>query len=110
MDPPQPTAPDRDNAGAPPGRIDAPPRRRGGTGRKAAVQDNVAGIATARTKRPGGAAEAIHAPGALGGGTPLRIPFGNKEAALRLGAHYSADGWYAPPGADLSRFRERGWL
>jgi DNA topoisomerase III len=103
-------APDGDNAGAPPGRIDAPPRRRGGTGRKAAVRDKKAGTATARVKRPIEAAEAIHAPGALGGGTPLRIPFGNKEAALRLGARYSAGGWYAPPGADLSRFRERGWL
>jgi DNA topoisomerase-3 len=103
-------APDRDNAGAPPGRIDAPPRRRGGTGRKAAVRDKKAGTATARAKRPVDAAEAIHAPGSLGGGTPLRIPFGNKEAALRLGARYSAGGWYAPPGADLRRFRERGWL
>jgi DNA topoisomerase-3 len=103
-------APDRDDAGAPPGRIDAPPRRRGGTGRKAAVRDKKAGTATARAKRPVDAAEAIHAPGSLGGGTPLRIPFGNKEAALRLGARYSAGGWYAPPGADLRRFRERGWL
>ncbi len=103
-------APDRDNAGAPPGRIDARPKRCGGTGRKAAVRDKKAGTATARAKRPIGAAEVIPAPGAAAGGTPLRIPFGNKEAALRLGARYSAGGWYAPPGADLNRFRERGWL
>ena len=44
------------------------------------------------------------------GETALRIPFGNKEAALRLGARYRAGGWYAPPGVGLDAFRERGWL
>ena len=43
-------------------------------------------------------------------GTPLRIPYGNKEAALKLGARYRAGGWYAPSGVDLSAFGERGWL
>ena len=43
-------------------------------------------------------------------GTPLRIPYGNKELALRLGARYGPEGWYAPPGVDLTAFRERGWL
>ena len=43
-------------------------------------------------------------------GTALKIPFGNKEAALRLGARYGAVGWVAPPGTDLGPFRERGWL
>ena len=42
--------------------------------------------------------------------TPLRIPFGNKDAALQLGARYGAGGWYAPPGIDLAVFRSRGWL
>ena len=42
--------------------------------------------------------------------TPLRIPYGNKEAAFGLGARYGAGGWYAPPGVDLAPFRERGWL
>ena len=42
--------------------------------------------------------------------TPLRIPYGNKEVALKLGARYGSDGWYAPPGVDLSVFGERGWL
>jgi DNA topoisomerase III len=42
--------------------------------------------------------------------TPLRIPYGNKEVALKLGARYGSGGWYAPPGADLSAFGERGWL
>jgi DNA topoisomerase-3 len=43
-------------------------------------------------------------------GTPLRIPYGNKEVAMKLGARYGSMGWYAPPGADLSAFGERGWL
>ena len=43
-------------------------------------------------------------------GTPLRIPYGNKEVALKLGARYGSVGWYAPPGVDLSAFGERGWL
>jgi len=42
--------------------------------------------------------------------TPLRIPFGNKEAAQQLGARYRAGGWYAPSGTALDPFRERGWL
>lgn len=41
--------------------------------------------------------------------TPLRIPYGNKEVALKLGARYGSAGWYAPPGVDLSAFDERGW-
>ncbi len=41
--------------------------------------------------------------------TPLRIPFGNKEAAQQLGARYRAGGWYAPPGVELDPFRQRGW-
>jgi DNA topoisomerase-3 len=40
---------------------------------------------------------------------PLRIPYGNKEIAMKLGARYGSSGWYAPPGIDLSAFRERGW-
>jgi DNA topoisomerase-3 len=43
-------------------------------------------------------------------GTPLRIPYGNKNLALKLGARYGSTGWYAPPGVDLSAFGERGWL
>jgi DNA topoisomerase III len=45
-----------------------------------------------------------------GTGTPLRIPYGNKEVALKFGARYGSEGWYAPPGVDLSAFGERGWL
>jgi DNA topoisomerase-3 len=43
-------------------------------------------------------------------GTTLRIPYGNKEVALKLGARYRSGSWYAPPGVDLSAFEERGWL
>jgi DNA topoisomerase-3 len=42
--------------------------------------------------------------------TPLRIPYGNKDVALKLGARYSAAGWYAPPGVDLAPFKDQGWL
>jgi len=42
--------------------------------------------------------------------TALRIPYGNREVALKLGARYRSGRWYAPPGADLSAFEERGWL
>ena len=42
--------------------------------------------------------------------TPLRIPYGNKAAALKLGARYRSGGWYAPPGVYLAAFGERGWL
>jgi DNA topoisomerase-3 len=42
--------------------------------------------------------------------TPLRIPYGNKDIAVRLGARYRPGGWYAPPGIDLAAFGERGWL
>ena len=43
-------------------------------------------------------------------GTPLRIPYGNKDVAMKLGARYGSAGWYAPPGVDLSAFGELGWL
>lgn len=43
-------------------------------------------------------------------GTPLRIPYGNKNVAQQLGARYAAGGWYAPPGVDLSAFKSKGWL
>ena len=43
-------------------------------------------------------------------GTPLRIPYGNRDVAIKLGARYGSAGWYAPPGVDLAAFGERGWL
>ena len=65
-------------------------------------------------KRKSGSAEESAQPGSARTdsrtGTPLRIPYGNKEAAFELGARYAAEGWHAPPGVDLAAFRERGWL
>jgi DNA topoisomerase III len=40
----------------------------------------------------------------------LKIPYGNKDIAHKLGARYAAGGWYAPPGVDLAPFKDRGWL
>ena len=78
--------------------------------RKAAFSSRKAGTGKPRAKRPDTDAKGIRSAGAPGGDTLLRIPFGNKEAALQLGARYRAGGWYAPAGVDLTRFRERGWL
>jgi DNA topoisomerase-3 len=41
-------------------------------------------------------------------GTPLRIPYGNKEVALKLGARYHLGGWYAPPGGRSCCIRQAG--
>jgi hypothetical protein len=64
----------------------------------------------ARQGSPKGAKEGILPSNMSAADTPLRIPFGNKELALQLGARYRAGGWYAPPGTDLTNFRRRGWL
>ena len=79
--------------------------RPGAEGRKAAGTRRAAGPERVQTGPSAGATRADTATP-----TPLRIPYGNKEAAFRMGARYGADGWYAPPGVDLERFRERGWL
>jgi DNA topoisomerase III len=68
------------------------------------------GSGKARASRPDQAEADTLPPDAAGTDTPLRIPFGNKEAALQLGARYRCGGWYAPSGTDLARFRQRGWL
>ena len=52
----------------------------------------------------------IPAPQDFGTNTPLRIPYGNKELAQKLGARYGAGGWYARPGVDLAAFIAQGWL
>lgn len=83
--------------GFPHGEGDASPRRRTKTGRP-------------RGARAGKAVAAAPPAAAVTDETPLRIPFGNKDVALRLGARYRAGGWYAPPGTDLGAFRQRGWL
>ncbi|WP_245214717.1 type IA DNA topoisomerase [Pararoseomonas indoligenes] len=95
----------------------APAKRRAATERKkaAAPGQDAARPKRATRRSPGKSRQPDAAPPApstdeSGEETPLRIPFGNKEAALRLGARYRTGGWYAPSGTDLSGFRERGWL
>ncbi len=89
------------NPGTPP----APTGTRRGRGRKPVAAERT-GKAAAKRPRSKKAA-AVPSPAAE---TPLRIPFGNKEAAQQLGARYRTGGWYAPPGVALDPFRERGWL
>ncbi len=87
-------------------------------GRKTALKPtgSVAPQLTARTKRSrkrkADTAAAPPAPAQPNSvtGTPLRIPYGNKDVAMKLGARYGTAGWYAPPEVDLSAFGERGWL
>jgi DNA topoisomerase III len=73
-------------------------------------------LSTKRTRKPkAAAAQPIATPSTPGqkaaaGNTPLRIPYGNKDAAQKLGARYAAGSWYAPPGVDLAAFSARGWL
>ena len=94
----------------------SPKRRK--RGRKTAIKPagSVAPQSTATTKRrrkrKADAAAAPPAPAQPNSvaGTPLRIPYGNKDVALKLGARYGSAGWYAPPGVNLSAFGERGWL
>jgi DNA topoisomerase-3 len=86
------------------------------SGRKTAYKlaRSISPQSTSPTKRSrkckADAVEATSALPNLGTGTPLRIPYGNKEVAMKLGARYGSTGWYAPPGVDLSAFGERGWL
>ncbi len=62
-------------------------------------------------RRPSAVVDSIKPPdGAAGSDTALKIPFGNKEVALELGARYRPGGWYAPSGVALDSFRKRGWL
>jgi DNA topoisomerase-3 len=79
-------------------------------GRKAVVREQKASAGKLRSTRPGKGAPELQPPDVAKGDTPLRIPFGNKEAALQLSARYRAGGWYAPAGVNLNSFRERGWL
>jgi DNA topoisomerase-3 len=104
-------APDPGNSVALPAQIDVRRSERpGGLNRKAKGRKRKIGSGKVRSSRSDQAKEGTVPPVAPGGDTPLRIPFGNKEAALRLGARFRAGGWYAPPGVDLDGFRQRGWL
>jgi DNA topoisomerase III len=86
------------------------PRSKAPRGEQRSTPGRKTGSGTARAKRTVKAAGNSPLSDVADGETPLRIPFGNKEAALQLGARYRAGGWYAPPGVDLGGFRERGWL
>ena len=77
---------------------------------RAVVRNLKGGGEKARAKRASKTEDGAYPSGSPGGDTPLRIPFGNKETAILLGARYRAGAWYAPPGIDLKGFRERGWL
>ena len=88
---------------------DAKSRREGRARSGKAVKRRRAGTRqTCGTKQAEGGPPAVQASG--GTATPLRIPYGNKETALGMGARYGPEGWYAPHGVDLSGFRKRGWL
>ena len=69
------------------------------TGKRRRAKGAAADVDASRRGGPGGEAE-----------TPLRIPYGNKETAYKLGARYGTGGWFAPPGVNLAAFRKRGWL
>ena len=62
------------------------------------------------TRYPEVAASSTSALERAGTNTPLRIPYGNKEVAQKLGARYGSEGWYAPAGVDLAAFAKHGWL
>jgi DNA topoisomerase III len=104
-------APDRGNSVLLPAPLDVHERQRPDEpNRKANGRKRKVGGAKPRTRHTAQTKEGALPSGAPGGDTTLRIPFGNKEAAVQLGARYRAGGWYAPPGVDLDGFRQRGWL
>jgi DNA topoisomerase-3 len=113
---PQKPAGDPDAAGATPASADeaGPPvkKRRRRTGGPLAGK-TAPSRRKARKSRPAGRpadASPALARHDAGASTPLSIPYGNKEVALKLGARYGAGGWHAPPGVDLAPFKARGWL
>lgn len=91
----------------------SPAKRTPGPARKkSAASAASASRKTAKPRKPRTAKARADAsvPSSTQTNTPLRIPYGNKELAQKLGARYSAQGWYAPPGVALDAFRERGWV
>ena len=88
------------------------PRRKtaGKPARSAAIQSTAPKKPSRKRKATAAAAASTTAQANSATGTPLRIPYGNKDIALKLGARYRSGGWYAPPGVDLAAFGERGWL
>jgi DNA topoisomerase-3 len=101
--------------------IDSTQGKKRGKGRGASLKTPPRSIAPATSTTPKRKSRKPAARGAAAGtpptarqnsgtDTPLRIPYGHKDDALKLGARYRAGGWYAPPGVDLRAFGERGWL
>ncbi len=93
------------------------PRKRA-TAKAVTAADSSAKTA-AKTKRPAkidakvvtrSPSAPLATPGGGSAETTLKIPYGNKELAMKLGARYRDGGWYAPANIDLSGFRNRGWL
>ncbi|MFT5488857.1 MAG: DNA topoisomerase-3 [Alphaproteobacteria bacterium] len=85
-------------------------KRVGKTAKKPAKPTAQKKKARKRTGDNAAAAPSIPARQNTEGDTPLRIPYGNKDVALKLGARYRSGGWYAPPGVDLAAFEKRAWL
>jgi DNA topoisomerase III len=80
------------------------------TPKSTAPKSRVSKKRSGRRKADAAAAPPTPARQNSGTDTPLQIPYGNKEVALKLGARYRSGGWYAPPGVNLAAFGERGWL
>ncbi len=90
-----------------------PPKQRRkaiGTQKRSTAPDTKALVKGSRRHKAAPVTRPSPAPKNTDADTPLRIPYGNKEIAMKLGARYRPGGWYAPPGVDLTAFDERGWL
>lgn len=98
-----------------PGKTPRTKKRRRGTDTAAAAAPRKKAARSKTTRKPQVGGPPVNASSGLrrhdvGKNTALKIPYGNKEVAQKLGARYGTDGWYAPPGVDLSAFAEKGWL
>ena len=78
--------------------------------KKSTAPETAAPVKKSRRRKASSAAASSPARQKTEADTPLRIPYGNEDIALKLGARYRPGGWYAPPGVDLAAFDERGWL
>jgi DNA topoisomerase III len=78
--------------------------------RTSALSPTKHGIGRGKSTRGAAAIGDAQRPSSADAGTPLNIPFGNKELAIHLGARYRTGGWFAPPGINLKPFQEKGWL
>ena len=87
-----------------------PPTERGKRNRKPLSESRGSDTPKTSRMRPAMPVEQNPASQAPETGTPLRIPYGNKQVALQLGAQYRTGRWHAPAGVNLAAFRERGWL